>query len=98
MTVRGESEAAWANWRDGGRWPNWLAQLGRARTWRRWMAGSWTRRWARLPKLLATVTGQDLEQDAAGVFRIARKVAADRVISVVDPQARHGHKTSHKAD
>jgi Transposase DDE domain/Transposase domain (DUF772) len=45
-------------------------------------------------KLLATVTGQDLEQDAAGVFRIARKVAADRVISTVDPQARHGHKTS----
>ena len=45
-------------------------------------------------ELLATVTGQDLEQDAAGVFAIARRVAADRVISVVDPQARHGHKTS----
>jgi hypothetical protein len=28
------------------------------------------------------------------VFRIARKVAADRVISTVDPDARHGHKTS----
>src|SRR3984893_15765577 len=45
-------------------------------------------------KLLATVTGQDLEQSAGGGFRIARKVAADRVISTVDPQARHGHKTS----
>ena len=45
-------------------------------------------------KLLATVTGQDLEEGAGGVFRIARKVAADRVISTVDPQARHGHKTS----
>ena len=45
-------------------------------------------------KLLATVTGQDLEESAGGVFRIARKVAADRVISAVDPQARHGHKTS----
>ena len=45
-------------------------------------------------KLLATVTGQDLEESAGGVFRIARKVAADRVISTVDPQARHGHKTS----
>ena len=45
-------------------------------------------------KLLATVTGQDLEQSPGGVFRIARKVAADRVISAVDPQARHGHKTS----
>ena len=44
--------------------------------------------------LLATVTGQDLEPDAAGVFRIARRVAPDRVISTVDPEARHGHKTS----
>jgi len=44
--------------------------------------------------LLATVTGQDLEQDPAGAFRIARRVAAGRVISVVDPDARHGHKTS----
>ena len=44
--------------------------------------------------LLATVTGQDLQESAGGVFRIARKVAADRVISTVDPQARHGHKTS----
>ena len=45
-------------------------------------------------QLLATVTGQDLEQSAGGGFRIARKVAGDRVISTVDPQARHGHKTS----
>ena len=45
-------------------------------------------------KLLATVTGQDLEESAGGVFRIARRVAADRVISTVDPEARHGHKTS----
>jgi hypothetical protein len=44
--------------------------------------------------LLASVTGQDLEQDAAGVFKIARRVAPDRVISTVDPQARHGHKTA----
>ncbi len=44
--------------------------------------------------LLATVTGQDLDQDEAGVFRIARRVAKDRVISTVDPQARHGHKTA----
>jgi hypothetical protein len=49
---------------------------------------------AQAAALLATVTGQDLEQDAGGVFRIARKVAKDRVISTVDPQARHGHKTS----
>lgn len=44
--------------------------------------------------LLATVVGQDLETDAEGRFRIARRVAPDRVISTVDPDARHGHKTS----
>jgi hypothetical protein len=49
---------------------------------------------AQAAALLASVTGQDLEQDAGGVFRIARRVAPDRVISAVDPQARHGHKTS----
>ncbi|MGH9259939.1 MAG: transposase, partial [Acidimicrobiales bacterium] len=45
-------------------------------------------------QLLATVVGQDLDTDDEGVFRIARKVARDRVISTVDPEARHGHKTS----
>jgi hypothetical protein len=44
--------------------------------------------------LLATVLGQDLDEDTHGVFRIARRVAKDRVISTVDPQARHGHKTA----
>jgi hypothetical protein len=44
--------------------------------------------------LLATVVGQDLEQREDGVFRIARRVAKDRVISTVDPEARHGHKTA----
>ena len=44
-------------------------------------------------KLLATVTGQDLAEGDDGVFRVARKVAKDRVISTVDPEARHGHKT-----
>ena len=43
--------------------------------------------------LLATVLGQDLETDEGGSFKIARRVAKDRVISTVDPQARHGHKT-----
>ena len=45
-------------------------------------------------QLLATVVGQDLDCDTDGVFRIARRVAKDRVISTVDPDARHGHKTS----
>ncbi|WP_202878903.1 transposase [Ornithinimicrobium ciconiae] len=49
---------------------------------------------AKAGELLATVIGQDLETDQAGVFKIARRVAKDRVISTVDPQARHGHKTS----
>ncbi len=54
--------------------------------------------------LLALVAGQDVEpaEDSDGTdgrWRIARKVAADRVISVVDPEARHVHKTvSHKQD
>jgi Transposase DDE domain/Transposase domain (DUF772) len=45
-------------------------------------------------KLLATLVGQDLDEGADGVFTIARRVAKDRVISTVDPQARHGHKTA----
>ena len=45
-------------------------------------------------ELLASVLGQDLEATDDGSFRIARKVANDRVISTVDPEARHGHKTS----
>jgi DDE family transposase/transposase-like protein DUF772 len=45
-------------------------------------------------QLLATVLGQDLEESEDGVFRIARRVAPGRVISTVDPEARHGHKTS----
>ena len=44
-------------------------------------------------KLLATVVGQDLEE-RDGLIRIARGVAEDRVISTVDPDARHGHKTA----
>jgi hypothetical protein len=48
---------------------------------------------ARAAALLAVVAGQDL--DVSGeVFRIARRVAPDRVISTVDPEARHGHKTA----
>ena len=44
--------------------------------------------------LLATLVGQDLDQGTDGVFTIARRVAKDRIISTVDPQARHGHKTA----
>jgi hypothetical protein len=50
--------------------------------------------------LLALVAGQDVEPgQRPGTWRIARKVAKDRVISTVDPQARHARKTSaHRRD
>lgn len=44
-------------------------------------------------ELLALVAGQDVEAGEDGVFRIARRVARDRLISTVDTQARHGHKS-----
>jgi IS5 family transposase len=43
--------------------------------------------------LLALVAGQDVEQDEDGTWKIARKVAPNRVISTVDPEARHMHKS-----
>ncbi|WP_104172705.1 IS1182 family transposase [Arthrobacter sp. Y81] len=48
--------------------------------------------------LLALVAGQDVEpadgsDGTDGRWRIARKVAPDRVISTVDPDARHAHKS-----
>jgi DDE family transposase/transposase-like protein DUF772 len=51
--------------------------------------------------LLALVAGQDVEpvEDSDGTdgrWRIARRVTADRVISTVDPDARHAHKTVHR--
>ena len=50
--------------------------------------------------LLALIAGQDVEpaegsDGTDGRWRIARRVAEDRVISTVDPQARHVHKTVH---
>jgi Transposase DDE domain len=47
-------------------------------------------------ELLALVAGQDVEQGDDGVFRIVRGVAKDRVISTVDPEARHGHKSRNR--
>ncbi len=46
--------------------------------------------------LLALVAGQDTEPgDGPGRWRIARRVAAGRVVSVVDPESRHAHKSAH---
>ncbi len=43
--------------------------------------------------LLALVAGQDVEPgEGEGTWRIARRVAPDRVISTVDPEARHTRK------
>jgi hypothetical protein len=51
--------------------------------------------------LLALVAGQDVEpvegsDGTDGHWRIAREVAADRVISTVDPDTRHVHKSVHR--
>jgi hypothetical protein len=51
--------------------------------------------------LLALVAGQDVEPEDGsdgtdGRWRIARTVVPDRVISTVDPEARHAHKTVHR--
>ena len=45
--------------------------------------------------LLALIVGQDVEPgEEEGTWRIAKKVAKDRVISTVDTEARHGHKST----
>jgi IS5 family transposase len=51
--------------------------------------------------LLALIAGQDVEpvdgsDGTDGRWRIAQRVAKDRVISVTDPDARHAHKTVHR--
>jgi IS5 family transposase len=46
--------------------------------------------------LLALVAGQDVEAgDEPGQWRIAQRTAPGRVISTVDPESRHAHKTQH---
>jgi transposase len=43
--------------------------------------------------LLATVAGQDVDLAEDGTAHIRHGVAPDRVISTVDPDARHGHRS-----
>lgn len=46
--------------------------------------------------LLALIAGQDVEPgEEPGTWRIAQRVAPDRIVSVVDPESRHVHKTVH---
>ena len=49
---------------------------------------------AEMARLLSTLLGQDLDEGDDGTYRIARRVAPDRVISTVDVEARHGHRTA----
>ncbi|MFB6262285.1 MAG: transposase, partial [Bradymonadaceae bacterium] len=42
---------------------------------------------------LSRVVAQNLEQDQQGRLTVAQKVAEDRMISLTDPQARHGRKS-----
>lgn len=51
--------------------------------------------------LLALIAGQDVEpvegsDGTDGQWRIAQQVAPDRLISTVDPDTRHAHKTVHR--
>jgi len=46
--------------------------------------------------LLALVAGQDVEPgERPGTWKIAARTARDRVLSTVDPESRHAHKTAH---
>ena len=46
--------------------------------------------------LLGKVAHQDVEESPDGGYRIARGTAPGRVISITDPEARHGRKSSSK--
>ena len=47
-------------------------------------------------RLLRELIGQDFDVDDDGVPRLYRGTRADRIISVVDPEMRHGRKSQHQ--
>jgi hypothetical protein len=47
-------------------------------------------------RLLRELIGQDFDVDADGVPRLHRGTRADRIISTVDPEMRHGRKSQHQ--
>lgn len=47
----------------------------------------------KLCRHLLTVIEQNLESDESGGLVVAQRVAADRILSLTDPQARHGRKS-----
>ena len=55
--------------------------------------GSDRRRVGELCELLLRVVAQDLEKDGKGRWRVARRVARNRMVSLTDPEAGHGHKS-----
>lgn len=57
------------------------------------VAASRRARWLRRCAILLRVVRDDLETDEQGRLVIAQHVAKDRIVSLTDPQARHGHKT-----
>jgi hypothetical protein len=57
------------------------------------VARSKRKRLLRLCRHLACVIAQNLQSDEHGRLVVARRVASERLISITDPQARHGHKS-----
>ena len=47
-------------------------------------------------KLMLDVAYQDVKKQDDGTYTIVQGTAPDRIISVTDPEARHGHKTQRK--
>src|SRR5215211_2161394 len=47
-------------------------------------------------RLLRELVGQDFDVDSDGVPRLHRGTRADRIISTVDPEMRHGRKSQHQ--
>ena len=48
-------------------------------------------------RLLAELVGQDFDLDEDGIPRLHRGTRADRIVSTVDPEMRHGRKSSQHA-
>ena len=61
------------------------------------IAQSKRKRLLRQCRHLVRVIAQDLETDAEGRLVVAQRVAQDRLISLTDPQARHGHKSRNRS-
>ena len=60
----------------------------------RWTGASWTSRSSRPRRCWPRCWARTWSPARTGCSAIARRVAQDRVISTVDPDARHGHKTA----